>query len=104
MLENKYDYHGYEFIGTTTQPRVSYPRLHIVPPFVPDETGYMRFRYIARMSAETHIKLHLLPEYANPLYPKYWLRQIVFLPFLQSDGKDEQRISVPCIPYELSMH
>jgi hypothetical protein len=76
----------------------------MVPPLVPDETGFMRFRYIASMTAETHVKLHLLPDYFNHLYPKYWVRRITFLPFLQTTGKDaENTIEVPCIPYELTM-
>jgi len=85
------------FLKTTTQPRTSYLRMHMAQPIVPDETGHMTFRYILRMSAETHVQLHLCPDHIHEHKPEFWNRQIITLSFLV--GVNE--FQVPCIPYEL---
>jgi len=71
ITDHIYDRDGYQLTGSTIQPRVSYPRMHITHPWVPDETGFMRFRYIARMNAATHMKIHLVPDHVNQLYPHH---------------------------------
>jgi hypothetical protein len=51
------------YVTNNIQDRVSYPTLHLAQPRIPDETGYMKFRYAIRMSAETHLLFHLLPDH-----------------------------------------
>jgi len=53
------------YMANTIQPRVSYPRLHIAQPKIPDETGIMKFRYAIRMSAETRLRFHLYPDHTR---------------------------------------
>jgi hypothetical protein len=68
------------FTGNTTQPRVSYPRLHIAQPTIPDETGVLKFRYAVRMSAEMHLTFHLYPDHTMGAMKAFWQRQVVPLP------------------------
>jgi len=97
--------------GSTIWPRVSYPRMHITHPWVPDEAGYMRFRYIIRMSAQTHVRIHLVPDHINPLpdhinphAPHYWRRQVLFMPIITNEDARMKTVNIPCLPYEIGLH
>jgi len=100
--EQPYETHGYQMMRTTTQPRVSYPRMHIAQPLIPDETGYMSFRFIARMSAETHVRMHLLPDHTGLTTPEHWCRQTLMMSVVYNDKEDVKTFDIPCIPYEIS--
>jgi hypothetical protein len=60
-------------ISNTTQPRVSYLRLHMAQPKVPDETEIMKFRYAIRMSAETRVRFHLFADYVGEGHKQFWV-------------------------------
>jgi hypothetical protein len=87
-----YNSQHHQFAGSTTQPHVSYPMINLSHPWIPDETGYMKFRYSIWMSAETHVRLHLYLDYQSytpplltdnswlPESPPFWLRQTTDLP------------------------
>lgn len=62
------------YTSNTIQPRVSYPRMHMAQPKIPDETGIMKFRYAIRMSAETHLLFHLIPDHVRNSSRSFSLR------------------------------
>jgi hypothetical protein len=109
-----YEQDDNQFVGSTTQPRVSYPRLHLTHPWIPDETGYMRFRYVIRMIAVTHFLLHLYPDISNTLppyltqsdliiqIPQFWHRQTIYLPRLSNNNAKMKNMVVAFAPYELT--
>jgi len=66
---------GYaSYITNNIQTRVSYRKLHLAQPRIPDEIGYMKFRYAIRMTAETHLLFHLLPDHLNDFMNGFWFR------------------------------
>jgi hypothetical protein len=65
VLDQMYNVGEATNVAIIIQPRVSYPRLHMSQPQIPDETGHMKFRYAIRMSAETHVLFHLLPDHTT---------------------------------------
>jgi hypothetical protein len=104
------------FVGSTTQSQVSYPQMNLTHPWVPDEMGYMKFRYQICMSAETHVRLHLLPDYTNSLpplitesddlaldTPQFWRRQTLYLPTLTNENAKMKTMAIPCLPYEINI-
>jgi hypothetical protein len=109
-----YEQDSNQYVGSTTQPRVSYPRMHLTHPWIPDETGYMRFRYVIRMIAETHVTFHLYPDTSNTLppymtasdviieIPQFWRRQTLHLPRLSNNNAKMKIMAVACTPYELT--
>lgn len=87
--------------GTTTQGtlfrnRTSYPRMHVAQPQVPDETGYMKFRYQVRMSTKLYLEFHLYPDYGSSTNMEYMQRQVLELPEVTARGG-----VVTCMPYEI---
>lgn len=58
----------------------SWPMLTVGQPKVPDETGYMKFRFQIRMSVRLHVLFHLLPQWANNTLMTCIERQVVDLP------------------------
>jgi hypothetical protein len=95
-------------------------------PQIYDETGIMKFRYVARMSAETHVTIHLLPDHVTPGFhmfwkqqqialpriyllldhvtpgfPMFWKRQQIALPHIYSPKEDITEFWVPCLPYDI---
>jgi hypothetical protein len=66
---------GYaSYITNNIQTRLSYRRLHLAQPRIPDEIGYMNFRYAIRMTAETHLLFHLLQDHLNDFMNGFWFR------------------------------
>lgn len=61
----------------------------------------MKFRYVARMSAETHVTIHLLPDHVTPGFHMFWKRQQIALPHIYSPKEDITEFWVPCLPYEI---
>lgn len=88
------------YATSNIQPRVSYPRLHMAQPLIPDETGTMKFRYAARISAETRILFHLFPDYIGHGEKLFWERQKINLPQTTTADKDNVHL-VPCMPYDI---
>ena len=43
----------------TTQPQIAYPAIRLAQPNVPDETGYMKFRYQIRLTTQLELFVHL---------------------------------------------
>lgn len=76
--------------------RTSYPRMHLAQPQVPDETGYMKFRYQVRMSTKLHLVFHLYPDYSTSTNLEYMGRQVLELPEVTATGG-----VVTCMPYEI---
>lgn len=76
--------------------RTSYPRMHLAQPQVPDETGYMKFRYQVRMSTKLHLVFHLLPDHGTSTNLEYMGRQVLELPEVPATGG-----VVTCMPYEI---
>lgn len=76
--------------------RTSYPRMHMAQPQVPDETGYMKFRYQVRMSTKLHLNFHMHPDYATHANLEYMNRQTLLLPRVA-----ETNGIVTCMPYEI---
>jgi hypothetical protein len=87
------------YTANTVQPRVSYPRLNMAQPRIPDETGFMKFRYATRMSAETRVLFHMFPDYIGTGHKQFWGRQTLPLP--QTVATDGNVHHVPCMPYEM---
>jgi hypothetical protein len=114
MTDLGYTSAHHEFVGGATQPSVSYPMINLSHPWIPDESGYMKLRYTIRMSAETHVRLHLYPDYQSytpplatgdtwlPESPAFWLRQTLELPILTTQNPKMKTVAVPCIPFEIS--
>lgn len=76
--------------------RTSYPRMHVAQPQVPDETGYMKFRYQVRMSTKLHLNYHMYPDYGTQINLEYMNRQTLLLPQVTpANGV------VTCMPYEI---
>nr|AVM80381.1 capsid protein [Ambidensovirus sp.] len=82
---------------STFRNRTSHPRMHIAQPYVPDETGFMKFRYQVRMSTELHLNFHLLPDYGSSTQMEYFKRQTLQLPQIADKG------TVICMPYEINV-
>jgi len=88
--------------------------INLTHPWVPDETGFMKFKYNIRMSAETHVRLHLYPDYSNPVppliteddmvvtTPQFWRRQTMELPILNTRNPKMKNVAIPCLPFELN--
>jgi len=92
------------YTSNTIQPRVSYPRLHMGQANIPDETGFMKFRYAVRMSAETHVLFHLLPDHIWGASSRdFWQRQCVDLPKTVPNPShpDIKQHIVVCLPFEI---
>ncbi|AYH52680.1 VP protein [Aedes albopictus densovirus] len=93
---------AYDMSGATTKQtlfrnRTSYPRMHIAQPQVPDETGFMKFRYQVRMSTKLHLNFHMLPDYGTYKNLDYMNRQTISLPQVA-----ETNGIVACMPYEIN--
>lgn len=82
--------------GTLFRNRTSYPRMHVAQPQVPDETGYMKFRYQVRMSTKLYLEFHLYPDYGSSTNIEYMHRQVLELPEVTARGG-----VVTCMPYEI---
>ncbi|ADV74759.1 capsid protein [Mosquito densovirus BR/07] len=92
---------AYATSGKTTEAslfrnRTSYPRMHLAQPQIPDETGYMKFRYQVRMSTKLHLVFHLYPDYSTSTNVEYMGRQVLELPEVTKTGG-----VVTCMPYEI---
>jgi hypothetical protein len=80
-------------ITQQAEPKVSHPRLHIAQPQVPDEIGFMKFRYAVRMSAETHVLFHLLPDHIwGGSSRDFWERQCIELPITSGNPMNPDRV------------
>lgn len=93
---------AYATSGVTTRQtlfrdRTSYPRMHVAQPQVPDETGYMKFRYTVRMSTKLHLNYHMYPDYGSHKNLQYMHRQTMPLPQVTSTNG-----IVTCMPYEIN--
>lgn len=92
---------AYAGSGATTRQtlfrnRTSYPRMHLAQPQVPDETGFMKFRYQVRMSTKLHLNYHMYPDYATKNNLEYMHRQTLLLPQVAATAG-----IVTCMPYEI---
>ncbi|QZA76130.1 capsid protein [Aedes aegypti densovirus] len=92
---------AYATSGKTTEAslfrnRTSYPRMHLAQPQVPDETGYMKFRYQVRMSTKLHLVFHIYPDFSTSTNIEYMGRQVLELPEVTARGG-----VVTCMPYEI---
>jgi len=115
IADHSYQDNHNTFTGSTTQPRVAYPRMHLTPPYVADETGFMRFRFVIRMIAETHTIIHLLPDHTNdpvPIMtpddittdtPLYWRGQTIYMPILSTGNAKMKELTFPCFPYTVNI-
>jgi hypothetical protein len=81
------------YVTNNIQNRVIYPRLHLAQPRIPDETGYMKFRYAIRISAETHILFHHLPDHVTDNMHGFQFRQSIDL--LQVEAASDNSFRVP---------
>jgi len=85
----------------TTQPRVSYPRLHMGQPVIRDKTGLMRFRFAIRMIAETNVVFRMLPDYLATRHYAFSLRQTLPLPRVELGTGNNGLPTILCLPYQL---
>lgn len=87
-----------------------YPAIVVHQPHIPDETGFMKFRYQVRFETELNVTFHQVPEgFAttnSPASLQKSLQRAYAQRFLLSYEKPttdgEAYVRVPCIPYNLT--
>lgn len=88
---------------------IHYPGLVLHQPHIPDETGFMKFRYQLRVETEVHVDFHMLPEgYVNTTpgsINQSAQRNAVdrfVIPYQTVGPNGNSSYNVPCLPYNLT--